>query len=244
MLNISLCDDDKVSRTYFKKQVKKYSILNSCEILITEFNSGLQLIDSYDPNFDIIFLDIMMQPISGISTALEIRKKDINIPIVFTTFSKDFAIESYKVNALNYVLKPFNYGTIQLILNKTVEQKLYSKNYIINKNYDEYSKIYINDILYIETYNRNLLIKTLSSSYINHSKLRIFEQELHNYGFVRCHHSFLVNINFIKTINKLDICMIDDKIIPISNPKKSRVLKEISAFWINRQDKNFVKSFD
>jgi len=72
------------------------------------FQNGFEIISSLEKGnrFDIYILDIIMSNFSGIETAKEIRAFDKNSPIVFLTSSPEFALEGYKVKALNYVLKP------------------------------------------------------------------------------------------------------------------------------------------
>lgn len=113
-MKVALCEDNQHERDYTKYMI--YRFRPNWHII--EYKSGEDLIDAYENGkfYDIIFLDIYMDQLNGMDTAKLLRTKGINTAIVFLTSSADFAIESYEVRALSYLLKPITFEKFQELL--------------------------------------------------------------------------------------------------------------------------------
>ena len=106
MVRIACCDDDKNHLNTIKNMIDSW---NQCPVLLHTdiFDEGDALIQAHAKQpYDIIILDIVMPLLNGVDTAREIRTKDKSVKIIFLTSSKEFAFESYRVKASDYLLKP------------------------------------------------------------------------------------------------------------------------------------------
>lgn len=110
MLQIAICDDNIDELSNMVQLINQYRTSRnfSCEYAV--FPNGFELISTLEKGklFDIYCLDIIMPGFTGIDVAKEIRCFDKNAPIIFFTSSPDFALESYSVKAINYILKPIS----------------------------------------------------------------------------------------------------------------------------------------
>ena len=108
MIKIAICDDNKDELTNMVQLIKLYQEAKYLNFEYTAFQNGLDLISDLErkKKYDLYCLDIIMPVFTGIEVAKEIRDYDKNAPIIFFTSSTEFALESYSVNAINYVLKP------------------------------------------------------------------------------------------------------------------------------------------
>ena len=217
MLNISICEDEKIQADELEKMIKEK--LNSINIdySIQKFSSGEELLSGYKDT-DIIFLDIKMSKLSGMDTARKIRKIDKNVEIIFTTALQEYVFEAYEVRAFRYLLKPidkellFNY--LELCINE-----LNSKNKkICLKNKSDMIVLNTDDILYVEVIRKEITIYTESEKYSIKMSLKSLEDMLNGKNFFKCHNSYLINLDKISHIDQ-HFATIKDFKIPISRPK-------------------------
>ncbi len=220
MLNICLCDDDINALNYYSNRISELSGKNNYAFKIEMFISGESLIFETEDNpnrFNIIIIDIIMQNINGIDTAKILRKYGYNGIIIFLTSSKEFALESFEVDPLNYILKNDNYDRFDNIFLKAAMQvyKNTNKNIVISckpKN----KIINLDTIVYMETLNKKVILHKISgeSEEVNSIFRNIYEKVKDN-GFVQCHKSYIVNIKYIQRFNKLE-CILQNNIrVPI-----------------------------
>lgn len=218
MLRIAICDD----MPEFLEQTRA---LAACwprrpdDMSIATFTDGDALVEAHSANpFDIIFLDVVMPLVGGIDTAAEIRRQDSSVKIVFLTFSKEFAYESYAVKADNYLLKPIDGDTLHACLSECYDSILKDEKYITLRCTTGVHRVKLHSIEYIEAQGKLVLfnltdgtvIEAVEPFYIYESKLFL------NDGFFKCHRSYLVNLYKISTYTQNEVTMRSGCRIPIS----------------------------
>lgn len=194
---------------------------------------GLHLITELNP--DLIFVDVQMPDITGIQLSKEINKLNINCKIIFTTAYDQYAIEAFNVNAIDYILKPYEeervIKSVLKVKNNLENDRIHTELDSINSiNFnklpalkdDKLMLIDIKDILLIYAKDRNIYIKTNKEIYTSNHCLQELELKLNKKGFFRTHRSYLINLNKLKEISPwfngsyiANIEGIDDE-IPIS----------------------------
>lgn len=235
MYHIVICDDEEKFVAELNALLYRYSAEKNLEIRVSSFKNGLELIENYPMDIDLIFLDIQMDRMNGLQAADKIRKKDENVSIIFLTSLAQYALEGYKYNATNYIIKPIKYIRLKSEMDKWLAQNKKKENaYILVENDTGKYKVSLNSLSYIETFNRNLMLYTDSENIISYRKMKDVENELEKHSFVRCHAGFLVNLFFVKRIEKLEIELIDGERIPISQQKRKLVMEKLAQYWGDR----------
>ena len=92
-------------------------------------------------------------------------------------------------------------------------------------------KVFLKSLRFIETFNRNLLLHTDQENIICYKKMKELEAELVQHGFVRCHSGYLVNLFYVKRIEKLDIILTTGERVPISQPKRKEFMERLADYW-------------
>ncbi|SJZ63294.1 LytR/AlgR family response regulator transcription factor [Garciella nitratireducens] len=173
---------------------------------------GLDLIRTLQP--DLVFLDIEMPDITGMQLSKEILKLGIPCKIIFTTAYDQYAIEAFDVDAVDYILKPYEEKRVikaakkakGIIENEKFKTKKEFANSIsLNKlsilKEDTVKLIDIEEIVLIYAEDRNIYIKTEENIFQSHFSLQELENKLGDKGFFRTHRSYLVNLNKIKEVS-------------------------------------------
>lgn len=201
---IAICDDVEVERFVLRRQLMAYFRTTSGEAQIREFVSGESLLAEIEDGYiwpDLIFLDIYMGELNGIDTARRLRKLGVEAPIIFLTASPDFALESYEVEASGYLLKPADEEQTNALLQRFLRTDLRRR--IAVKCRRQFRYPFIDDILYLESYRHTVTIHMLDGSEIvTVDKLGELEKRIDDQRFLRCHQSYLVNMEHIADVQE------------------------------------------
>lgn len=232
MLHIAICDDEKDFAAYLTALLDKFAAETGEEIKISTYYDGMELIEKYDASTDLIFLDIQMRTVNGLRTAQRIREMDENVDIIFLTSLVQYGLEGYRFRAADYIVKPIRYARLKDELSQWLLK--YRRNdlpFVIVANDGGRYKIMLKELRYIETSGRRLLFHTGNQEIPCYRTMRETEKELSPQGFARCHSGYLVNMYFIKRVEKLDIVLSTGEHIPISQPKRKDFMTRLTNYW-------------
>lgn len=232
MITVAICDDSKATVEAMKTSLEEYAKERDSDLRIFTFYSGDELVENYSCNYDILFLDIKMPGIDGIQTAEKIRRKDKKVIIIFLTSLVQYALDGYKVNAANYIVKPIKKKRLMMEMDRWVKELTQREEPFITIHNDKGNyKVLLKSISYIETYNRNLMIHTAEGDILCYWKLKEMESKIKQYGFSRCHSSYLVNLLYVENIEKMDIKLSSGVMIPIRKSKKREFMQQLAKYW-------------
>lgn len=233
-MKIAVCDDSQNELELIKKQLDIYLSDNNQSFTAKYFDSSVELASTISfEKFDIYILDIIMPVMDGLLLAREIRTFDKAAPIIFLTSSPEFAVDSYSVKAFNYLLKPVVkeqlYSTLDDIL-ETFHQERTDN--IIIKNNAGIHKIHTSDIIYAEALNRKVIIYLKSGEQIVSTDVfsSICDTLTAHNEFLLPHRSFIVNMNYIKTINTTEIKLTNNNAVPLAQRRVSEIKKQYLTF--------------
>ncbi|MDO5664986.1 MAG: LytTR family DNA-binding domain-containing protein [Bacteroidia bacterium] len=207
-LNCWIVDDEPLALELLDSYVQKTPFLN----LTGKYSSAVQAMKNMpDEKIDVIFLDIQMPEINGMEFA---RFLDRNTRIIFTTAFSEYALDGYKVNALDYLLKPFSYSDF-LSASKRALEWFEMKTAAEEKGESEVSGIFVrsdyklvhilfDDILLVEGLKDYIKIFTDKEAKptLTLMSMKVMEDELPSGRFIRVHRSFIVNRDKIARIDK------------------------------------------
>lgn len=221
-MRVAVCDDMVEERREIASYIKKYIP----EAVLTEYEDGNRLIEEHrEQYFELLVLDILMPSIDGLKIASLIREFDQNTPIIFVTSSDEFAVQSYRVHAYDYILKPISEIQIQECLNRFLSKKTDQK--IITVDYlGVETNIRVNSILYLESRLRRVIIHLSEKRVIELSgKLSDYEELIKSVHFCRIHKSFLVNMAGVSKLSGDEFTMKNDDVIKISRANLNHAKK-------------------
>ena len=227
-MKIALCDDDKAMRDYITSLIKE--VLQDTEIAI--FENGEEMC-SANENFDISFLDIKLQNMSGIDVARRIREtqdkysKSKSI-IIFITGYSEYVEEAFDVNAFHYLLKPIDEKKFKIVFNRAINEissaMSYKQKYVIVKRNSVQKKILFEDIYYIESSNKKVIFHTKDGILDIYGKMDEWQEELVD-SFYRCHRGYLVNMEKITAYSYDTIEVINGDSLILAQKKYPEFIK-------------------
>ncbi|GAB1456391.1 two-component system response regulator RgbR [Spirochaetota bacterium] len=205
MIRIGLCDDEKPDLDHLRCLVEACARDKGISFGIAEFGSGEDLLFAIGKGegFDIIFLDVYMGLANGVDIAREIREFDVSCSIIFATNSREHAIDGYGVHALQYLLKPLTEKNVSMALELALESISRGKNGCIQlSNKVGTYRILLSEILYAESNARIVTVHCQKRGALDfYIRLDDFERLCDDNRFIRCHKSFLVNLDYVHTIS-------------------------------------------
>jgi DNA-binding LytR/AlgR family response regulator len=195
---------------------------------------GFTCIRSMKP--DLLFLDIHMPDISGIHIARALEKETM---VIFTTAHRQYAVEGFELDVVDYLLKPFNFERFLKAYSKTEERFLSagkkpvpesgSDDRILSFKYNyQHVQLPLHAILYIEAFDNYIKIVTPGKTYMPIMTLKAIESLLAASGFIRVHKSFIVAVSKIKSFNSEKV-ITDRKQIPIGRRYRREFLEKMAS---------------
>ncbi len=232
---ILICEDNAEELRILQNALTEFFSQNSHlgEPEYVTYSCGEDFLSTGDiDGFDIAFLDIYMKEINGMGVAKALRKTDSKVRIIFLTTSIDFAIDSYDVQASGYLLKPLQVEKMQSLLLKILQDRPRPK--LAVKHRKELRYLFYDDIIYAESRGRNLTIHLNNRPTITiNEKLDILQATLKSPRFLRCHQSFLVNMDYV-----IDV---DDAMFILSNKETVLIRQRDYAKMKSEYHKYFVE---
>ena len=224
MRKIAICDDSKLDRQLLKVVIQTYFENNEEEFKIFEYELGDNLLD--DIEVELLFLDIIM---NGMKIARKLRDIQFKAPIIFLTAHAYYAVESYEVQAAGYLLKPYDTNKLTLLLDEVLQRSVQKRIAVKVKKQHRYLEI--NDIMYVESDKHVLNIHLKDSRVIQTTeKLSELEKTINSKRFIRCHQSYLVNMDYIKDA-KTDFILSNDIRIPIRVRGRKEIIERYHKYY-------------
>jgi DNA-binding LytR/AlgR family response regulator len=222
-------------------RIERLELVRRCDNAIEAYN----LLQKYP--VDLLFLDIQMPKLTGIEFL-----KNISYPpkVIFTTAFREYAIESYDLNAVDYLLKPIPFERFLRAVNKVVQTHIhvpepilqspvsahtdYQEAFIYLKADKKMVKVMLKDIVYLESLKDYIRVKTVTKEVISLQKISFLEEKLPEDKFLRIHRSFIVAIDKIQAFSATHVELIANKEIPIGRNYKAEVLQVLGkSDWLN-----------
>ncbi len=224
-----IVDDERVAREILESHLSKIEavkIAGSCKNAVDAFNILSR------QKIDLIFLDINMPEISGLSLAKSINK---DVKIIFTTAYREYAVDGFDLQAVDYLLKPISFGRLLKAVNKYLDEntplQISEANELVPEKSDHFFvradrkmiKICHSEIRYIESLADYIKIHLTDKTVVTRETITNIEAKLPKNEFIRTHRSYIVSLGKINSFTN-EFVEIGKKQIPISRSCKNEVL--------------------
>ena len=180
---------------------------------------------------DIVFLDIEMPDLSGINIANYLKGQTM---VIFTTAFEQFAVQAFEKDAIDYLLKPISYERFLEAVNKARKNNTIKKTdqqyfYFHMENKGKVIKVFVNDIVYIEARQNYILVVLQDRQYLTYLSMTEVEDQLNGSKLVRCHKSFILNLDKIDMVDGNCVTFSGGKQVTLGPAYKENVMKHVEA---------------
>lgn len=236
-LKIAICDDSEEERIILRSLLSKYLDIHNLTSAIDEYISGENFLSCDVEKYNLVVLDVFMNELNGIETALELRKAHPGVQIIFCSTSREFAADSYDVSALHYLIKPVNEEKFFAVLDRFFHayESCKTVTYKVNR-LDEH--ILISDILWLESgKDHKTIIHTKDGEIVTRTTMSEFASQLEMADFVKPIRFAFVNLDAVITLPADEFRLVDSTTVPIARDKKA----EMKQAYTNYKMKAMLK---
>lgn len=230
MLHIAVVEDDKMYAAQLKEYLERYQKEKNQKMSVSMFSDGEDIVTDYSADFDIILMDIEMQFLDGMSAAERIREKDSEVVIIFITNMPQYAIQGYRVDALDYVLKPLSYFAFSQRIDRALTRiKKKEVRYVVIPLKGGKRKIDLSRLCYVEVRDHDLIYHTVDGDYVTKGAMKEAEDALAEGDFFRCNRCYLVNLEYVENFQGSDVTVNGD-VIQVSRSRKRAFLDTLNDY--------------
>ncbi len=239
MINIAIIENEEEQIKITSEMIQKYFSIQGLLYETHSFSNGYDFLEGEITSFDLIFMDIDMPGINGMETSLKIREKGISTPLIFVTNLPQYAISGYKVQALDFILKPMTYADFSLAMKRALAllEKEKIGDFVLTI-HGSIIKFKADEVYYIDMNHHDVNLH-LADGRIEtfRSSLNKIEPLLDKRIYHKCNSGCIVNLNKVKALEE-DTLILENRIrLPISRSKKKETLSRLNQLYSLNMDK-------
>lgn len=238
MIKISICDDNLELCEYLKELLLQMYVEG---VLVTVYKNIPEMLADYERGreknvADILIIDIEVDAVNGIDVAVQLQNRFGGLQVIFITGNPDNSTDIFRADPSNLLLKPIDHDRLKDAIDKAIsrlKEEIISCLEISFKGNE--LRLPAREILYLESEKRMVIVHGRYDNWTIYRKLDDVQQELPDY-FLRCHQSYLVNMNEIRSLKPLCIELYRGDEIPVSRPKYRDTKERFMSYIGNAKD--------
>jgi len=214
-INALICDDEKQCCEIVLKYLQKYCEERNFTLFYDLYDNGEEALLS-EKTYNIAFLDIEINNISGLDIAKHLKEKNKNVIIFFITEYEKYIDDAMDLFALRFIKKPLDYSRFYSGLDKAVELINEDDVEFYIKDTNKILKIKSKDIMYVETLDHKTKIVTTNGIYYSSELIEYWNKKLSHISFYRVHKSYVVNLDYVDEYKRNEVKLVNGEIVGIS----------------------------
>ena len=229
-MRVAIVDDVRSDAQVLQDHLRRYQEEGGGMWETVLYPSGTDFLARYQPDFDLVILDIDMPGLNGVDAARRIRELGDNVVLMFVTNMPQYALQGYAVDAVDYLIKPVSYEEFALKLKKAQRYARLNQSAQLTLHTADGMVLVPSDrLVYVEASPHYLTYHTLDGDYRVRGSLSQAEAELPTSLFARCGGSFLVNLRHVKGIEKQDV-LVGGERVKLSRGKRLEFMEKFSRY--------------
>ncbi len=230
MRNIAIVEDDDKEAGLLEEQLRRYEKETGAEYRIVRFSDAIAFLTGYSADYDIVFMDIEMPDLDGMTAAKKLREVDPEVILVFVTNMAQYAVEGYEVSAMDFMVKPVRYDNLKLKLERA-EKKLEGKgeDRFLVRGKNGPVVICVPDIRYVEVTDHMLTFYTNEGAIKVTGSLKEIEKRLEGRDFSRANSCYLVNLKYVTGASDGMVTVGGDR-LSISRARRKSFMSDLADY--------------
>ena len=231
MVRIAIVEDSAKYAEKLRSYLERFGEERKEKIEITEFSDGEDIVTNYKGNYDIILMDIKMTFMDGMKAAEKIREMDRAVVIIFITNMPQYAMQGYAVEALDYVLKPISYFALSQRLDRALErmEQRKKKKYLTISVKGGMRRVDLDKVRYFEVFDHRLFIHMTDEDIETKGSIREVEGANGTDKFFRCNKCYLINLEYVDSVQNNDI-LIGGDVVRVRRAKKKEFMDMLNKY--------------
>lgn len=226
MIKIAVVEDNKKDQAILTEYLKKFS----ARFEIETFDSAVLFLTDYKPKYDIVFMDIEMPYLDGMSAAAKLRQVDNCACLIFVTNLAQYAIKGYEVAAFDYIVKPLTYANFAMKMTRILTHiDTKTQKEVLVRTSDGIVRVDVSDIIYVEIAAHKITYHLVDKNVESYGTLKDVETLVDDKLFVRCNNCFLVNLRFVNAIEDKYAVVGEERLL-ISYPRRQEFKKALTDY--------------
>lgn len=232
-IKVLICDDQPEYIRMVKEHVLLYMFERRIQAEIFTFQSAEKLLNTTD-SFDIAFLDVEIDGISGIDIGKILKQNNPNLVIFIITAHEKYLDDAMDLNVLRFLQKPLNSSRLYAGLEKAVDYINETTVQVVLEDKDEFVNLSISDIMYVEIVNRKTKIVTSDRVYFSKEHLSYWRDMLGCSFFYQPHKSFIINIKFVLQYQRDMLTMTNGDKVPVAMRRQTEFQRYFISYFNSR----------
>lgn len=230
MIRIAVAENEPAERTRMTEYLERYRQEHGLAFQVSCFSDGADLMEHYQAVYDVIFLDIEMPNMDGMSAARRIREVDPDVILVFVTQMAQYALKGYEVRAMDFLVKPLEYESftfrMDLLLPRIPNQ---TEHDLLLGNKSGSRRISIDRLIYVEANKHKMYFHTEDGVFESNCTMKWVEEQLAGEPFFRCDHGLLVNLRYVTWVGQNEL-LAGGEHLKVSRPKRKMFMQALADY--------------
>lgn len=229
-MKIAIVEDNLMDQNRLKGYLEKTAQQQNLLLEVELFSDGIEFIDQYHPEYDLVYFDVEMPILDGMSAAKKLRKVDEKVMIVFVTNYVQHAIGGYTVGAYDFLLKPLTEFNFQEHFIRVLKKFAVKEHELITvKSGNEMRRIILSNLLYVESQGHYLYLHLQDETIMTIDTMRNMENKLSKHGFFRSNNSYIINLKYVRSVDK-NMVDVGGEQLQISRPRRKAFMEALTNF--------------
>lgn len=227
---IAIIEDDISAANELEHCLTEFGMQNKHTFSISRFGDAVGFLKDYQSRYDIIFMDIKMPGMDGMSAAEQLRRVDPATMLIFVTSMVQYAVQGYEVSAFDFIVKPINSTAFTMKMKRAMRALKLSRGRELTLNVNGVTHVLPTSVIqYIEVMNHSLTYHTERGIFSVRGKLAAVEQNLPAEAFFRCSISYLINLRYVTQFTGEQVCVAGEW-LRVSRSKKRELATAVAAY--------------
>lgn len=229
-ISTAIVEDDGTAAQELERQLTCFGQNSGHTFAVFRFSEAKSFLQDYQPRYDIIFMDIKMPGLDGMSAAEQLRRIDPVTMLIFVTSMVQYAVQGYEVEAFDFIVKPVNPTAFEMKMKRAMRALKLSHGSDLTLEANGVTRVLPSSAIhYIEVRNHDLTYHTEQETFSVRGKLSTVEQKLPAESFFRCSISYLINLRYVTKFTGEQVCVAGDW-LRVSRAKKKELAAAVAAY--------------
>ena len=230
MRNVAIVEDEQEAADKLTSFLTRYGEEKNEEFKVFHFKDALLFLSNYNSDYDIVFMDIELPDLDGMTASKKLRELDTDVMLIFVTNMAQFAVGGYEVDAFDFIVKPVSYYNFALKFGRALARLRNNADVQIWINGKSGNRrISASNLKYVEVADHVLVYHTTDGDFTASGTLSAVQKQLPSVSFALCNRCYMVNLRYVSEVEGFTV-VVGGETLQISHPKKREFVRALNLY--------------